>query len=123
MLNGATMQGESNGRRFGANGQLLTSSAGALGEMQVLPSTARDPGFGVRPWQGGADDLARVGRDYRATMQNRYGGDLSKMWAAYNAGPGRVDAAVSRLGPSWLTAMSPTTRAYVARNLKSLGAQ
>ena len=90
-----------------------------MGEMQVMPATARDPGFGIRPWQGGPDDLARVGREYRATMEKRYGGDLGKMWAAYNAGPGRVDAAIKKGGANWLRYMPEETRNYVTRNLRA----
>lgn len=95
------------------------SPAGALGRMQVMPSTARDPGFGIRPSNGTAADDERVGREYRAAMQRRYGGDPAKMWAAYNAGPGRVDKALAA-GPSWLNALPPETRRYVNNNLRQL---
>lgn len=115
------MQSESGGRRYAQGGGLLRSPAGAMGEMQVMPATARDPGYGVRPWRGGADDLARVGRDYRATMQQKYGGDPAKMWAAYNAGPGRVDQLIQRHGERWLDYAPAETRAYVMRNLRALG--
>lgn len=121
MLNNVTMKSESNGKRYGRGGGLLTSPAGAMGEMQVMPATARDPGFGIAPWRGGADDLARVGRDYRAAMEKRYGGDLGKMWGAYNAGPGRTDRAIRAAGPNWLQAMPAETRKYVQRNLRALG--
>lgn len=89
--------------------------------MQVMPSTARDPGFGVRPWDGQSpDDLARVGREYRRVMQQRYGGDAAKMWAAYNWGPGNLDNAIARYGDSWLDAAPAETRAYVQNNLARL---
>ena len=112
------MQSESGGKRYGSNG-LLRSPAGAMGEMQVMPATARDPGFGITPWRGGADDLARVGRDYRAAMQRRYSGDLGKMWAAYNAGPGAVDKALIG-GPNWLERLPKETQNYVTRNLRAI---
>jgi soluble lytic murein transglycosylase len=89
--------------------------------MQVMPATARDPGFGIKAWAGGADDLARVGRDYRAAMQQRYDGDLAKMWAAYNWGPGNVDRALDRHGDAWLTAAPAETREYVRKNLRMVG--
>ncbi len=64
--------------------------------MQVMPATARDPGFGLRPANpNDAADMNRLGREYRAKMEQRYGGDYSKMWAAYNAGPGAVDKAIA----------------------------
>lgn len=97
------------------------SPKGARGLMQVMPATARDPGFGIRPSDGSQADDVRVGREYRRAMQERYGGDTAKMWAAYNAGPGRVDAAITRLGDRWLDAMPAETKAYVARNRRALG--
>lgn len=90
--------------------------------MQVMPATARDPGFGLRPANpNDPADMNRLGREYRAVMQRRYGNDLAKMWAAYNAGPGRVDEAIRRHGNNWLAAMPAETRAYVARNLRAVG--
>lgn len=120
-LDRITVQSESAGRRFAPDGGYLTSSAGAMGEWQVMPETARYPGFGIRPWDGrSADDLARVGKEYRDAMQQRYRGDLSKMWAAYNAGPGRVDALVDRHGEDWLRHAPSETQTYVAGNLRAL---
>lgn len=90
--------------------------------MQVMPETARDPGFGLQPANpGNAADMNRLGREYRAAMQQRYGGDLAKMWAAYNAGPGAVDEAIQRYGPNWLQALPKETQNYVRGNLGALG--
>jgi hypothetical protein len=122
-----TLASESGGRRYDAKtGQLLTSSAGAKGEMQVLDGTNKDPGFGVKPAKNDSpEERARVGRDYLAAMVKRYG-DAGKAWAAYNAGPGAVDDAVMRAnasrtpGASWLTFMPNETQAYVAKNVKQL---
>jgi len=119
---GITLNTESRGRRYGANGGLLTSSAGARGEMQVMPGTQTDPGFGVKAAQNNSpDELARVGRDYLGAMLKRYGGDAAKAWAAYNGGPGRVDNAVKNHGGQWLSAMPGETKAYVAKNMRALG--
>ena len=86
--------------------------------MQVMPDTARDPGFGLRPAKAdNPADMNRLGREYRATMQRKYGGDLAKMWAAYNAGPGRVDSLIERYGDRWLDYAPKETRDYVANNL------
>lgn len=95
------------------------SPKGARGLMQVMPATARDPGFGIRPSNGTPEDDVRVGREYRRKMQDRYNGDPAKMWAAYNAGPGRVDAALQR-GGNWLDHMPAETRNYVAKNLRAM---
>lgn len=96
------------------------SPRGARGLMQVMPGTARDPGFGIRPSDGSQADDVRVGREYRAAMQDRYGGDLQKMWGAYNAGPGRLDRLINRYGGDWLRYAPPETQAYVARNMRAV---
>jgi Transglycosylase SLT domain len=88
-------QQESGGKRYGKDGQLLTSPKGAKGEMQVLDSTNTNPGFGVRPAADNSpDERARVGRDYLDAMLKRYQGNVPQALAAYNAGPGSVDAAI-----------------------------
>lgn len=113
---------ESGGKRYGKDGELLTSPKGAQGEMQVMPKTATDPGFGVVPaMDSSPEELARVGRDYLAAMQQRYPGDDAKAMAAYNAGPGRLDAAVVKNGAEWLAHMPEETRAYVATGLRQMG--
>lgn len=112
---------ESKGKRYGNDGELLTSPKGAQGEMQVMPKTATDPGFGVTPARDSSpDELARVGRDYIAAMEKRYEGDSAKALAAYNAGPGAVDAAVKKAGDGWLAQMPAETRGYVAHGLNKL---
>jgi hypothetical protein len=114
---------ESGGQRYGKDGKLLTSPKGAQGEMQVMPGTAKDPGFGVAPARDNSpEELARVGRDYLAAMQQRYGGDTDKALAAYNAGPGAVDAAVNEHGGQWLKAMPKETQEYVYK-ANALGAR
>ncbi|NBS67939.1 hypothetical protein EBT31_03365 [bacterium] len=82
---------ESGGRRYGKDGQLLTSPKGALGEMQVMPATARDPGFGIRPAEvNDPNELRRVGREYYGKLLERYG-DPKLAAIAYNMGPGATD--------------------------------
>ena len=116
------LQNESRGQRYGKDGQLLTSPKGAQGEMQVMPGTSKDPGFGVTPARDSSpDELARVGRDYLAAMEARYPNDPAKALAAYNAGPGALDKAVKAHGDAWLEAMPAETRGYVANGLRQLG--
>jgi soluble lytic murein transglycosylase-like protein len=90
--------------------------------MQVMPATARSPGFGLRPANpDDANDMNRLGREYRATMQRRYGGDLAKMWSAYNAGPGRTDNLIRQHGDRWLQYAPRETQDYVRNNLRAAG--
>lgn len=96
------------------------SLAGARGPMQVMPGTDTDPGFGVAPMRANTEaERARVGRDYLAAMLNRYG-DPARMWAAYNWGPGNLDAAIRRHGANWLRHAPRETRRYVTNNLRQL---
>jgi len=96
------------------------SPKGARGLMQVMPETARDPGFGIRPSNGTPQDDVRVGREYRAAMRRRYNGNLPQMWSAYNAGPGRTDALIEKYGDDWLRYAPAETQAYVARNMRAV---
>ena len=90
-LRAQIMEKESGGRRYDKEGNLLTSSKGALGEMQVMPATARDPGFGIRPARDDSpDELRRVGDEYAAVLLNRYR-DPKLAMIAYNMGPGATD--------------------------------
>lgn len=110
-----TVQSESGGNPN------AVSPKGARGLMQVMPGTSRDPGFGIRPSNGSQQDDVRVGREYLAKMRQRYNGDYAKMWAAYNAGPGRVDNLIARYGDRWLDYAPAETKNYVAKNLRALG--
>jgi soluble lytic murein transglycosylase-like protein len=60
----------------------------------------------------------RVGKEYRQAMLKRYG-NVPQMWAAYNAGPGRVDAA-RQFGADWINHVPAETRNYVNRNMRAL---
>lgn len=127
-----TLTAESGGQRYGADGKLLTSSAGAKGEMQVLDGTNKAPGLGVTPARDDSpDERARVGRDYMQALIQKYG-DPAKAWAAYHAGFGTVDKAIAeadkdagsfRTGAPadlWLQKLGPKTQAYVVGNMKAL---
>lgn len=124
-LTAITMETESGGRRYGPDGKtLLTSSAGAKGEMQVMDATNRDPGFGVIPARDNSpEERARVGRDYLGALLKHYDGNPALMWAAYNGGPGALDKAMAKaksegnLG-NWMSYMPAETRDYVAKNMR-----
>lgn len=101
-LRSVIMAKESGGRRYDKNGNLLTSNKGAQGEMQVMPYTSKDPGFGVRPAQSNdPDELRRVGDEYASAMLRRYR-DPKLAMIAYNMGPGATD--------KWLAAGADVSR-------------
>jgi hypothetical protein len=116
----AVKQAESRGKRFAADGKTLTTSPkGALGEMQVMPKTITDPGFGVAPARDKSpDEIARVGVDYLQAMKQKYG-DTEKALIAYNWGPGSTDKWIaSGADPKKLP---EETRTYVQRVKGFLG--
>lgn len=92
----AVMYAESRGQRFDPDtGKLLegpkTRFGTAKGEMQVLDSVMKNPGYGVKPAaDDSADERARVGRDLLRMYSNKYG-DLDSALAAYNWGPGNTN--------------------------------
>jgi hypothetical protein len=115
-----TAASESGNRDFNRDGSPVVSPKGAKGRMQVMPGTNADPGFGVRPAADNSpEERTRVGQDYLAAMVQRYGGDPAKAWAAYNAGPGRVDRALAK-GGDWFSKMPADTRKYVMANMSQL---
>ena len=83
---------ESGGKEYDKHGNILTSSKGAKGSMQVMDKTNLDPGFGVTPARNDSpEERARVGRDYALALKKHYKGDEKLASMAYNWGPGNVD--------------------------------
>jgi hypothetical protein len=116
----AVKQAESRGKRYAADGKTLTTSPkGALGEMQVMPKTIKDPGFGVIPAKDASpDEIARVGVDYLQAMTQKYG-DTEKALIAYNWGPGSTDKWIAAGAKP--EALPAETRTYVQRVKGFLG--
>jgi len=104
----AVMRVESGGNQY-QNGQLTTSSAGAMGLMQVMPDTyeeLRDRyGLGDDPFD--PHDNIRAGTAYLREMYDIYGSP--GFLAAYNAGPRRLDDYLMNNRP-----LPDETRRYVA---------
>ncbi len=98
------------------NNPAAVSPKGALGTMQVMPPTAKDPGFGVKPASDfSSTELERVGQDYFNAMLNKYGGDKRLALIAYNMGPTATDKWLSKGGD---TARLPKeTQGYVPKVL------
>ncbi len=104
----------------------VVSSAGAVGLMQIMPSTAE--WIAQREdWQGGpADDLTdpalnlELGAFYLAFLIDLFEGDMRSALAAYNAGQGTVATWLERAGDDRLSLDSadipfPETRGFVER--------
>ena len=85
------------------------SWVGAVGIAQFMPATAASLGFDP------SDPVAALkgGARLMSSLSDSFGGDYAKALAAYNAGSGAVDVAVSNCGASWLSCMDPQAEAYV----------
>ena len=82
---------ESGGRNYDDKGKPLTSSAGAKFAMQVMPATASDPGFGIKPAQDVTpEEYNRVGKELATALLNKYQNPVHAA-AAYNWGSKNVD--------------------------------
>ena len=110
---------ESGGRQFSKDGKPLTSSAGAIGIMQVMPGTAPEAArlAGVR-WD---EDKYRNDPAYNQAIGEAYFKEMLRQFkdpevaaAAYNAGPGAVRKAISK-GGNYLDHLSGETKDYVSK--------
>lgn len=104
------------GGRTRLNGRPITSSAGAMGLMQLMPGTWTElrPTLGLGPDPHDPRDNILAGTFYLRLMHQRFG--YPGLFAAYNAGPARYSA--------WLRgrrSLPAETRAYVAAVAGSRG--
>jgi hypothetical protein len=111
----AVMARESGGRTMLGENRPIVSRAGAVGLMQVLPNTyeemAAEHKLGSNPFE--PRDNIMAGAAYLRWLHRRYG--YPAMFAAYNAGPGRLEDHLER-GKT----LPAETRAYVGGIAKSL---
>ena len=117
VLHAAVEQQESGGNPF------AVSPAGAMGPMQTMPMTLRDPGYGVAPAKDGSvDEQRRVGQQYLDALTAKYG--LDGGLAAYNWGPGNWEKALAANGGNAQAALMSApkeTRDYVPSVRRRLG--
>jgi soluble lytic murein transglycosylase-like protein len=87
----AVIATESGGRTI-VNGEPITSPAGALGPMQVMPQTYDELRlrYGLGPDPADPEQSILAGTAYLKELHDRFG--LAGMFAAYNAGPERYQA-------------------------------
>ena len=103
------IRAESGGRMY-EHGTLITSDAGAMGLMQVMPATFDELraryNLGDDPYD--PHDNIMAGSAYLRELYDAYGSPA--FLAAYNAGPGRLDDYLNRNRP-----LPDETRKYVAK--------
>lgn len=101
---GRLIKAESRGVHAASDGSLTTSGKGAQGITQLMPKTAANPGFGIKPVQDNSEgEYLRVGKEYLNALYNKYK-DWPLALAAYNAGIGNVEKArgkAERFGGDW----------------------
>lgn len=111
----AVMAAESGGRTH-LDDRPITSRAGAMGLMQVMPATyadlAREHGLGGDPHEPRDNILA--GAAYLAELHRRFG--YPGLFAAYNAGPARYERHLRTGQP-----LPEETRSYIAALAKTPG--
>ena len=105
----AVMKVESAGQTILA-GRPITSHAGAMGLMQVMPSTWADmrTRYGLGPDPYDPRDNIMAGTAYLRAMYDRFG--YPGLFAAYNAGPGRYAEHLRTGRP-----LAAETRGYIAQ--------
>ena len=102
--------------RPGAIGPNVPGQGSAVGEMQTMLATLRDPGYGVKPANLTGDKVndeaesKRVGTEYFNALKAKHGDTLAA--AAYAWGPGKLE--------NWLASgadiskLPPSVKSYVA---------
>lgn len=123
---------ESGGQQFNKDGTVKTSSKGAIGVAQVMPTTAPEAAsMAGLPWdenlyKNDTEYNKALGKAYYGNMLNRFGGNEEKALAAYNAGPGAVERAVKQSSDAgkpgnWLQYLPQETQKYVPATLARAG--
>ncbi|HEX4158876.1 MAG TPA: lytic transglycosylase domain-containing protein [Rhizomicrobium sp.] len=106
----SVMQAESGGRTMSDENRPITSSAGAMGLMQLMPGTWRDmrTDHGLGPDPFAPRDNIFAGAAYLHWLNTKYG--YPALFAAYNDGPGNLAARMVDAG-----LLPAETRSYLLR--------
>lgn len=114
------LQAESGGIHMDAKGKLTLSKAGAEGISQLMPRTAKNPGFGIAPVKDKSEaEYTRVGKEYLSKLYQKFG-DWEQALAAYNWGIGNMQKAIGkteRFGGDWKDHLPKETKDYLGRIL------
>ena len=97
--------------------QNAVSSVGAIGIMQLLPSSF--PGVNIQD----ATTNINTGVAYLSSLLAQFAGDYPSALAAYNWGPGNVNAAIAKYGGTWFANIPASVQNYVATILTAAGTQ
>ena len=101
------------------DGKLTESSKGALGKYQLMPETAKQPGFGVKPIpdlrKASEEEHARFAQDYYDAMLKEFDGDEEKALAAYNGGHKAVKDAVKKDPENWKQYIPAESKKYIEK--------
>lgn len=98
-------------RESGLNPNAYNAATGASGVMQLMPPTAAS--LGVTDLMDPTQNI-NAGVKYLAQLLSTYGGDVSKAVAAYDWGPGNLNADIAQNGDNWLAYAPAETQNYVA---------
>jgi hypothetical protein len=118
------LQVESGGRQFTPTGEPVTSSKGATGIAQIMPTTGPEAASLAdeewNPERLRTDEAynRRLGKAYLDKQIADFGGDTVAGLAAYNAGPGAVRRAMQRArveGGNYLAYLPRETQDYVRK--------
>ena len=112
----AVMRVESGGRTMLSESMPMVSNKGAMGLLQVMPQTYKEMAADHRlgPDAFKPEDNIHAGAAYLRWLRGKYAYPV--MFAAYNAGPGQVDAALQKGA-----VLPQETRDYVVRINAILG--
>jgi soluble lytic murein transglycosylase-like protein len=97
--------------------QHAISPKGAKGPFQFTDATAKDYGV-TDPYDFVQESQAAA--KYYSNLFKKYGNDQRKALAAYNWGPGALDADIKQYGSDWEQHVPSDTEAYINRVLKLL---
>ncbi|MEL5350384.1 transglycosylase SLT domain-containing protein [Serratia nevei] len=120
---------ESGGKHFNADGSIVTSSEGAQGKYQLMPSTGKELAAkrGLQYDPKDEQQNALLASDYANELYGKYGSE-TLAGAAYNWGQGRVDKLIDKIGDprkgevseaEFIRNLPAETRGWLARYRKN----